>query len=301
MKKFSLLAFLTFAAAFTPIAAKYTVNEINPLELAFLRFGVATLLLYIVCLFKKVKFSIEKEDRLRFLFLGFLVIPFNQFVFLTGIKMSGASHSGILYACTPLIVYLVSIKLKQEVFDKKKLLFISMTIIGIFVIFYENIIHVQKDGGSILKGDILLFMAVTSFAVYLAYSKSMIVKYGSLKTQTIAFIIGSVIYLPVFIYNLPELNFDRLEFWGILGYFHLTFIVAFSSYFLYNYSTKFIPTSTLTTLTNTSPVFTILLSWILLKESLSYFFILGAIITIFGVLLTQINSKKRPVIPESPL
>ncbi len=90
-----------------------------------------------------------------------------------------------------------------------------------------------------------------------------------------------------------NLNFADVNFYGWLGYFHLAIIVAFASYFLYSYTTKFIHTSTLTTLTNTSPVFTLIFSWILLKESLSYFFIIGAVITFIGVFLTQLMTMKK--------
>ncbi|MBX7045594.1 MAG: DMT family transporter [Ignavibacteria bacterium] len=293
MKKILLVAFLTFAAAFTPIAAKYTVAQISPLSLAFLRFGMATALLLLVCAHKKVNLRIEKEDFAKFLFTGFLVIPFNQIVFLVGIKLSAASHSGVLYSCTPMIVYVCSIFLKHEKFQLKKIFTISLTIIGIFLIFYENIVNVNKDGNEILIGDILLFFAVLSFGMYLAFSKNLIVKYGSLKAQTLSFSIGSIMYIPIFLYDIQNVNFSGVNFYGWLGYIHLTFIVAFASYFLYSYTTKFIHTSTLTTLTNMAPVFTLIFSWILLKESLSYFFIIGAVITFIGVFLTQLMSRAR--------
>lgn len=293
MKKILLVAFLTFAAAFTPIAAKYTVAQISPLSLAFLRFGLATALLLLVCAHRKVDLKIEKEDYLKFLFTGFLVIPFNQIVFLVGIKLSAASHSGVLYSCTPMIVYICSIFLKHEKFQAKKIFTISLTIVGIFLIFYENIMNVNKDGHDILIGDILLFFAVLSFGMYLAFSKNLIVKYGSLKAQTVSFTVGSVMYIPIFLWDMHNLNFSEVNVYGWLGYFHLAIIVAFASYFLYSYTTKFIHTSTLTTLTNTAPVFTLIFSWILLNESLSYFFIIGAVITFIGVFLTQIMAMQK--------
>jgi len=153
--------------------------------------------------------------------------------------------------------------------------------------------NVKKDGNDILIGDILLFLAVLSFAMYLAFSKSLIVKYGSLKAQSVSFTIGSIMYIPIFLWDMHNLNFSEVNFYGWLGYFHLAVIVAFASYFLYSYTTKFIHTSTLTTLTNTAPVFTLIFSWILLNETLSYFFILGAVITFTGVLLTQIMIMKQ--------
>ena len=287
MRKFLLVFFLTFTAAFTPIAAKYVVAAISPLSLAFLRFGVATLLLIIVFLYKKESFKIERKDYKLFLLLGALVIPINQFCFLIGIKFSVASHSGVMYACTPLIIYMISIKLKNEEFNLKKLLTISLTIIGIMVIFYENLIAPKVEGINYLLGDTLLFLAVASWSMYLAFSQKMVFKYGALKTQTVSFIIGIVIYIPVFLYDMDNLNFDKVNGLVILGYLHLTILVAFGSYFLYSYSQKIIKTSTLTTLTNTSPIVTIIFSWLLLKENLSYFFIFGASLTMIGVFLTQ--------------
>lgn len=287
MRKFSLVFFLTFTAAFTPIAAKYIVNVISPLSLAFLRFGVVTVLLLIVFKIRKGNFKIDKQDHLLFFVLGALVIPINQFCFLEGISLSVASHSGVLYACTPLIIYVISIKLKNEVFKLKKLLTISLTIIGILIIFYENIVSPKVEGVNYLLGDTLLFFAVASWSFYLALSQKMVYKYGALKTQTVAFVIGTLLYIPIFLFDVKNLSFEKVNGLVILAYLHLTLLVAFGSYFLYSYSTKVIKTSTLTTLTNTSPIVTIIFSWLLLKENLSYFFIIGASITMIGVFLTQ--------------
>ena len=287
MRKFLLVFFLTFAAAFTPIAGKYVINAISPLSLPFIRFGVATILLLIVFKIRKIKFIIEKKDYLLFFILGALIIPVNQFFFLEGLNLSVASHSGVLYACTPLIVYVISVRIKNEVFDLKKLLTIFLTVIGILIIFYENIVSPKVQGVNYLLGDIFLFLAVASWSVYLALSQNMVMKYGALKTQTLSFVIGTVLYIPIFLFDVKNLTFAYVNTGVILGYIHLTFVVAFGSYFLYSYSVKIFKPSSLTTLINTSPIFTILFSWLLLKENLSYFFIIGAAVTMVGVFLTQ--------------
>lgn len=295
MKKFLIIVFLTFTASFTPIAAKFTIKEISPLSLAFFRFGIATVLLILVALGTKTKFKIDKKDTWQFILLGSLVIPINQFCFLKGIQLSTASHSGVFYACTPLFVFVTSIMIKNEYFSFKKLLTISLSIAGIIIIFWENIFKLQANQSDILIGDILLFFAVLTWSLYLTFSKNMVVKYGALKTSVIAFSTGMVLYIPLFLYDLPNFTLDHLTTAGILGFLHLTFLVAFGGYFVYTYSTKLITTSTLTTLTNTAPVITIIFSWILLNEELSYFFILGAVITIAGIFLTQLLVDKRAV------
>ena len=293
MKKALLVLFLTLTAAFTPIAAKYAVNSISPLSLAFLRFGAATFMLLIVARFMNVGLKIGREDIGRFILLGALVIPINQFCFLVGISLSEASHSGVLYASTPLLIYLMSVKFGSEKFDRGKLASISLTIAGIFIIFYENIVSPSKPGVSYLAGDTLLFLAVASWSVYLALSRDMVTKYGALKTQTVSFTIGIIMFIPVFLYDMKNLSFQSSDFMTLLAYLHLTILVAFGSYFLYSYSTKIIETSTLTTMTNLSPVITIFFSWLLLKEKFSYFFIIGASVTIAGVFYAQRFSRRE--------
>lgn len=285
MKKFAILAYLLFATSFTPIAARFAVNEISPLSLAFFRFGTANILLIIVFLFRKHSIKIDKSDIVRFIILGMLVLPLNQFFFLKGISLSTASHSGVMYSLTPLFAYLISIRIKHEKYSHGKLLSILLSIVGIIVIFYENFTESSKTTS--LEGDILLVMAVTTWAFYLTLSKDMVAKYGAVKTSTIAFTIGTLLYIPIFLYDLPNFNLDKLSSYGVLSFIHLTFLVAFGSYFVFTWSSKYISVSSLTTSMNSSPLITIVFSWILLNEKLSYFFIIGTVITMFGVFWAQ--------------
>lgn len=285
MKKIALLVYLLFSTSFTPIAARFIVNEISPLSLAFFRFGIADILLLIIFFARKNNFNIDKSDFLRFLILGALVLPINQFCFLIGVSLSTASHSGVTYSLTPLFAYLISIKIKHEKYSHGKLFSILLSIIGIIVIFYENFIN--SDKSTTLSGDILLLCAVASWAFYLTLSKDMVAKYGAVKTSTISFTIGVIMYIPIFLYDLPNFTLDKLSIFGGLAFFHLTILVAFGSYFVFTWSSKYISVSSLTTSMNSSPLFTIIFSWILLKENLSYFFIIGTVITMAGVFLSQ--------------
>ena len=160
MKKLTIVIYLTLSASFTPIAAKYVVSEISPLLLAFFRFGLATLLLLIIFFIRKQNFIIDKKDILLFLILGALVIPINQFFFLYGVYFSSASHSGVFYACIPLVVFSFSVLLKNERFSIRKLLIISLSVIGIILILGEDFIGSKQGGSDKLLGDILLFFAM---------------------------------------------------------------------------------------------------------------------------------------------
>src|SRR5687767_3243564 len=138
MKNILLLSFITLAACFTPIFAKLTVSEISPLSLGFLRFGAAAVLFYITLKVRGEKLKFEKKDYPKLILLGFLCIPLNQFFFMSGISMSYASHSGIIYSLNPVFAYVISVLRKTEKFYKIKLFAILLTIIGIFFVFFEG-------------------------------------------------------------------------------------------------------------------------------------------------------------------
>ena len=106
------------------------------------------------------------------------------------------------------------------------------------------------------------------------YAYEAIQKYGALKSSTFSFTVGLVMYIPIFLYDVKNFTTNNLTLPGILGFAHLALIVAFAGYFLFTYAIKKISVTQLTTSTHISPVVTIVFSWLLLKEQITYFFII---------------------------
>lgn len=284
MKNVMLLVFITLAATFTPIFAKLTVAEISPLSFGFFRFGTAAILFYITLKVRKLDLKFERKDYPRLLLLALLCIPLNQFFFLTGIKMSFASHSGIIYSLNPVYAYVVAVLFKYEKFYVSKLFSILLTVVGIFFIFWESFSGTTVNN-TVVSGDILLLFAVLTFSMYLTLGKTTIEKYGALKTSTFVFLAGSVLYIPLFIYDLPNLSFEKVTYMGVIGYIYLSVVVAYLAYFVWYYALKHIAVSKLTTLSNISPLLTVLFSIIFLGEHISLFFVIGSLITLIGVFI----------------
>lgn len=283
MKNFLLLGFLVLAACLTPVFAKITVAEISPLSLGFIRFGAAALLFYITAKARNVKLNFEKRDYPRLILLALLCIPLNQFFFLTGIKNSFASHSGIIYSLNPVYAYVLAISIKSEKFQYNKVFSILLTVVGIFFVFYESFTKSSMDQ-NVIFGDTLLLFAVLTFSMYLTFGKSLIDKYGALKVSTFAFVWGTVFNIPFFIYDLPNLTFENLTYKGIIGYLFLV-MVSYVGYFLWYYALKSNEVSRITTINNIAPILTVLISILFLGEFVSIYFVIGGIITLIGVFL----------------
>lgn len=292
MKNILLLGFLVLVASMTPVFAKITVAEVSPLSLGFFRFGTAALLFYITARSRKVKLSFEKKDYPRLILLALLCIPLNQFFFLTGIKNSYASHSGIIYSLNPVYAYVLAIIIKSEKFQYSKLASILLTVAGIFIVFYESFIETTLDQ-NVIFGDSLLLFAVLTFSMYLTFGKPMIKKYGALKVSTFAFIWGTVFNIPFFLYDVQNLTLALLTYKGIAGYVFLV-MTSYLGYFAWYYALKSNEVSRLTTLNNISPILTVLVSISFLGEPISAYFIIGGIITLIGVFLMHRVSIEVP-------
>jgi drug/metabolite transporter (DMT)-like permease len=284
MKNIMLLVFITLAATFTPIFAKLSVTEISPLSFGFLRFGTATILFLITLKLRGLNLKFEKKDYPRLILLALLCIPLNQFFFMSGIKLSYASHSGIIYSLNPVYAYIIAVMFRYEKFYYSKLFSILLTVVGIFFIFYESFVQAALNS-DVLRGDVLLLFAVLTFSLYLTLGKNVIEKYGALKASAFIFLLGTIFYIPIFIYDLPNLTFEHLTYMGIIGFIYLSVLVAYLAYFVWYYALKRIAVSKLTTLSNISPLLTVLFSIIFLNEHISLFFIIGSIVTLFGVFI----------------
>ena len=278
-----LLGFLIIAACLTPIFAKLTVAEISPLSLGFIRFGFAAILFYITAKANKIKLNFERRDYPLLFLLAVLVIPLNQFFFLTGIKNSYASHSGIIYSLNPVYAYILAIMIKSERFRFNKIISIALTVGGIFLVFYEGISQTSINQ-NVMRGDFLLLFAVLTFSMYLTFGKKLIDKYGALKVSTFAFAWGTVFNIPAFIYDLHNFTLSNLTYKGITGFIFLV-IVSYLGYFAWYYALKTNEVSKITTINNIAPVLTVLISVLFLNEPISLYFVIGGIITLIGVFL----------------
>jgi drug/metabolite transporter (DMT)-like permease len=190
----------------------------------------------------------------------------------------------VIYSLNPVFAYLLGVAGNTERFYLSKLFAILLTVTGIFFVFYENLSS-GSIASPVIIGDIYLILAVLSFSLYLSLGKKVIDRYGALKVTTFAFISGSIAYLPFFLLDLQNLKLENVSFQGLAGLVYLTIIVSYLAYFTWYYSMKSIALSKIATMSNLSPLLTVLFSIIFLSEKISIFFIIGGIITLTGVIL----------------
>lgn len=281
---------MTLVAAMTPTFGRLALQSFPPMTLAILRFGLSTLLFSLILhLWKKGNLTFAPEDKWRVIILGILCIPVNQFFFLEGLKLSAASHAGLIYGLGPVLVLIFAVISGLEKLDKHKLLGFSLSFIGILWLFIDSGVTLSAD---YMIGDSLLFFAVTSWSAYVAYSKPLLNRYGALKLTSGVFFYGMLIGFPIIFIDFHEFELSAITPISMWGYLYITLITSFIGYFLWNFILKRMEATKVSIMSNLSPILAVIFGVTFLNEPLTNGLIWGGILIISGILLVQFS--KRP-------
>jgi drug/metabolite transporter (DMT)-like permease len=252
-----------------------------------LRFVVASAALLVVHGIRSGAWRIERRDLPRLLLLGALVVPINQGCFLFGLADSTPSHAALLYALTPLLVLLLARRLLHEANAGSKLAGILVAFAGVAAILFEQ--GLAREVG-VLRGDLLLLVAVLAWALYTVLAKPLVERYGPMAVTTWSIVTGTVLCLPAFFIPgaLPPLGSIAPAAWGGIAYLSIgTSVIAYP---LWMYALRYLEASKVAIATNTQPILTAILSWIIFRERFTPGFFLGAALILAGV--AWVESRK---------
>lgn len=270
----------------THIVAKAVVRDVDAATLTFLRSLISTGGLAVFLVAKGVKLKIERTDWKQLAVLGFLGIPVNQFFYLYGLKFSTAANGALLYATTPVFILLLSYVVLNERITKKKTVGILLAFAGVAIIVFERGIDFSSE---YTFGNLMILIAVVAWALFTIYGKPMILKYGALPTTSIAMLMGTLIFLPVGLVFSLSYPYAQLGSGHWVGVLYLGVGTSIFGYMLWYYALGHLEASKLAVFANGQPIVATLLSLIFLDYTITAPFVIGGIVTIVGVMLTQLG------------
>jgi len=273
-------------ASGTHLVAKAVVADVDPVTLTFLRTCVSSAALAILFIIKEKRIKILKADYGKMLWLSFIVIPLNQFLFLYAIKFTTAANASLLYATTPVLVLVFSHLMLGEKLTRRKITGVLIAFCGVAMIIFEHGVSFSSD---YTYGNVVMFVAVIAWSLYTIQGKPLVVKYGAFHIASLSMIGGMVLFLPLGIYGVSRFDLSTLTIthWEAILYLGLGTSVV--SYFLWYYAIGKMETTKVAIFANAQPIVTSVLSYIFLHQLISSHFVVGAGLTLFGVVLTELG------------
>ena len=143
------------------------------------------------------------------------------------------------------------------------------------------------DELEMLKGDLIILLAVVTWAYYTVKGKPLVEKYGAFRVTAYVLGAGSIIYFPFGLYRTINADWSQMDSmaWLSIGYIAIgTSVIAYS---LWYWLLKYLDASQLAVLNNLQPIVAGFLGYLMLGELMSLPFVIAGVVIIAGVTITQ--------------
>lgn len=271
------------------VSTKILLEHFNAFELLFLQFIIGYIFLLII---KPKRLVLEyKKDELYFIICGLFGITIYNLFLNIAIDYSLASNVSVIIAASPLFTALISFLLKIEKPYFNFFIGFIISIVGIIIITFNGKIELQLKP----LGDIMAVISSIGWAVYSVFIvKITDKKYDFiLSTRKIIFY-GIVFMIPSFFFFDFNPNWAALK--NPIVLFNMLFVAIFASgicFIIWNKATDLIGVLKTNVYVYLTPIITIIISIIVLKEKMTFIAIIGITLTLIGVIVSELRLNKK--------
>ncbi len=286
---------------------KVSLTNIPPFTLAFWRFFIGAIVLLAFLGKKAALPKLSHKDWLYLLGYSISGITVNIMFFFWGLQRTYSINAPVIASAGPILTYILAMFYLNEKFNWKRLWGMLIGFIGIIVIVLEPLLKTGLHASII--GNTFLVIATLGAVVQSIIGKEVFPRLEPFAFTFWSFIIGAASFLPVAFWEYTK-NTHLYAAIDIRGYMGIAFGALLSSaagYSLYAWGLSVISASDAALFTYIDPVVGSSLSFFVLHEPITSYFVLGTLLIFGGIFVTEgrINyhpfHKFRPTpIPSSP-
>lgn len=268
------------------------VNEAYPpFAIVFLRLLVSAIIMTGIAVFASVLQKLDIRDLPRFLLLA-LIYPFVYFIAESiGLTKIHASLAAVIISTIPLLVPVGAYLLLSERVTRLNILGILISFLGVLIVILNRNFSLNAEP----VGLILMLLAVFCAVGYTLMVKRLTERYNAYSITTYQNIFGALMFLPLFlIFDLREFAQAEHSLRPILNLGYLSIFGSSIAFILFNYSVKTIGATRTEIFSNLIPVLTAVFAYFMLGEELGLKKIIGIIVVLAGLFLSQVKSRKKP-------
>lgn len=276
-----ILANMIWGAA--PPIFKWALSDIHPYTLALLRFTIPPLIMFP---FVRSQLKINKKDYLNIFFAGFLGITINIAFFFHGLLKAPSINAALIASSAPIFLVLYSLIFMKREKPKKKLITGSLIgLIGVIIVLGAPLI---LDGKIAAVGNLYFLFAMLGSASAVLIMRRIMKRNNPYAVTFWTFITGSIGFVPLFIQEVGTYGFlPNINLHGILGLSFGIFLSSLVAYFMQTYALKYLSAADVGIFTYIDPVITILVAAPLLGEFPDATFVVGSVLVILGILMSE--------------
>ena len=272
----------------------WTLKFIPPFTFLFLRFLIASVVIFPLALKAKFWREINRQNLPTLLGLSLLGTTFGLGVLFYGYQFTTALDGSLIALIAPLLIVAGGAFFLKEEITKLEKIGLVIAFAGSIVTLIQPVLEKGIAGEKAAFGNLLILLYHISWAAYCLWNKKVGEKFSSLTLTAVPIFISVPIFAPLALIEYHRIPTSHLSLLtslpGILYMSLLSYIVA---YYLYDWSIRRIEVSEAALFGYLQPVFAFPGAYLLLGETPTRYFLLGAILIGIGVFLTEYKGKTR--------
>ena len=269
-----------------PVARMLMPEVLDPMVLTFFRFSGGMVLFWVASLFFKQE-HVPAKDVLLLFFASVLGLSLNQLPFFFGLSMTSSIDASIVVTMLPIVTMLLAALFLREPITQMKAVGVLVGASGALIIVFSSHSTAQSVNGNMV-GNLIVFLAVISFSLYLTLFKNLISKYQPVTVMKWMFLFATITGLPFCYVPLVELNAAALS----VGF--VVLFATFLGYLLLPIGQKTLRPTTLSMYNYVQPIVASLVAIFMGIDRFGYQQALAAVLVFSGVyIVTQSKSRAQ--------
>jgi drug/metabolite transporter (DMT)-like permease len=276
------------------VAKDVMPDYIGPSGFVLIRVTGALLLFWLAASVVK-KEKVEKKDLGRLFLCGMFGVAINQLFFFEGLNLTSPINAGIIMVSTPILVLLISSFLIKERVTNNKIVGILTGIAGALLLILGN---TRINSSGVIAnplGDTFVFLNATSYAIYLAMVKPLMMKYNTLTVIKWVFLFGIIPVIPIGFNQATEVNWSEMPtiIWMEIAF--VVFATTFLAYLLNTYALKTVTPTVSAIYIYLQPILAALIAVLAGKDQIDFIKVISTILIFIGVYLVSIRNWKSNI------
>ena len=210
-----------------PVSRTLMPEILSPYALTFFRLGGGLLLFWLLSIFTR-KEKVPVKDIFLLFLASFFAISLNQLPYFIGLSMTSPIDASIVVSTLPILTMILAALILREPITWMKAIGVMVGASGaVLLILSSNNLHVGK---STFPGNMIVFGACASFAIYLTVFKNLVSRYSPVTVMKWMFLFACIICFPFCYKSLIQTDYailSRSSYW-LTGY-----VVVFATFFGY--------------------------------------------------------------------
>ncbi len=274
-----------------PIARSLVPDVVSPYFLTFCRLTGGMVLFWLTSFFLP-KEKVAKRDIFLLFFAAIFALSSNQLPFIVGLSKTSSIDASIVVTMLPILSMVLSFFILREPISTKKVIGVFIGAMGAVILIVSSL-H-TASGTSNMWGNLIIFGAAISFALYITVFKNLISRYSPITVMKWMFLFASIQCYPFFHSELQTVSISLFDVSTILRIGYVVVLATFVTYILLATGQKALRPTTLSMYNYLQPIVASLAAVAMGIDTLGMHQLISAGCVFFGVyLVTQSKSRAQ--------